>query len=241
MKIISLINNKGGVGKTTSAVNIATYLALKGNKVLLIDLDSQANATAYIGINYSSEGAHKIFTDEDPVIQETQYKNLYIIPATKNLIDIEENIKENAETKLRDYLNNNNEFDFVILDCPPAISLVTINALVASNYTLIPTKVSKFDLDGFENLFNIIDLVKKDFNNSLDILGIFITMNRKLKLYKEIKEELKNEVGELLLNTSISISSPICRSTFEQKPIVTKNCKASKEYKELAEEILCRI
>lgn len=244
MKIISLINNKGGVGKTTSAVNIATELAIKGHKVLLIDLDSQANATNYIGLSYSnSQGSHKIFLDEEPSIQATQYNNLYMIPATKNLIDIEESMRGDKETKLHDFLNTKKGFDYVILDCPPEISNITINALVASDYALIPTKISKFDLDGFENLFNIINIVNKDFNGNLKILGIFITMDRKLKLYRGIKEELSNEIGDLLLNTSIGISSVIARSTFEQKPIaiMSKNCKAAKEYRALVEEILCLI
>lgn len=247
MKVISVFNNKGGVGKTTSAVNIAAELGRIGHKVLLIDLDSQCNASSYIGESYPHlQGTYPLFKGEEVSISVSKYNNLWIIPASINLISIEEELQVNEENRriLINYLNEKKElFDYVVLDCPPSIGLITINALVASNYVVIPIKISKFDLDGFETLFNTIETIKGDCNDSLKIAGVFITMDRKIKFYKQIKEELKSELQDLLMQQSISESAVISRSTFEEKPIIylNKNCKAAKEYSALVEELLCRV
>lgn len=247
MKVISIFNNKGGVGKTTSAVNIASELGKQGYKVLLMDLDSQCNASSYIGESYPpSQGTYSLFKGEDVSVSITPYDNLWIIPASINLISIEEELEVDAKSKvvLNNYLKDKNEiFDFVILDCPPSIGLITINALIASDYVVIPIKISKFDLDGFETLFNTISAVKEDFNKSLKIAGVFITMDRKVKFYKKIKNELREELQKLFMNQSISESTVISRSTFEEKPLayLSRNSKAYKEYKLLVEELLCRV
>ena len=158
MKIISIFNNKGGVGKTTSAVNIAAELGLQGNKVLLIDLDPQCNATNYIGAHYpDSKGTYELLKGEDVSISLTLPENLWLIPSSINLISLEEEIEidDTSKVRLKDYLSSKEDiFDYVILDCPPSLGLITINALAASDYILIPSKVGKFDLDGFETLFN---------------------------------------------------------------------------------------
>ena len=247
MKILSIFNNKGGVGKTTSAVNLAAELGRKGNRVLIIDLDPQCNATGYIGGHYPpSEGSYGLLQGEDVSVSLTQYDNLWIIPASINLISLEEEteIDNTTKSRLRDYLySKDDRFDFVILDCPPSLGLITINALVASDSILIPIKVGKFDLDGFETLFNTVNAVKVDLNPSLEILGVFVTMYRNINFYKQIKDELSGELENLLFNQCISLSAPVVRSTFEGKPVVylSKNCKAAKEYKALVEELLCRI
>ena len=247
MKVISFFNNKGGVGKTTSAVNVAAELGLQGNKVLLIDLDPQCNSTNYLGSHYPpSAGAYELLKGEDVSIAFTYYENLWIIPASINLMALEEESKIDDITKvrLRDYLYSKEEsFDYIIIDCPPSLGLITINALVASNYVLIPAKVGKFDLDGFETLFNAVNVVRDELNPRLKILGVFLTMYRNINFYRQIKTELKSELNELLFNQTISLSVPVARSTFEQKPIayLSKNCKAAKEYRKLVEEMLCRI
>lgn len=242
MKIISILNNKGGVGKTTSAVNIAATLSQNGNKVLLIDLDSQSNATNYIGLSYpNSEGSYSILTGHGASVQATEYENLFIIPADIRLIELQTDINDN---QLKYFLKDKTEiFDYVILDCPPQINSITINALVASNEVVIPVKLGKFDIDGFVQLFNVIDSVKKDYNPELNIAGVFITMYRNIKFYKSVKEELKKEVGNLLLETTISESVTVPRSQFEKKPlcIMSKKCKVSKEYENLVGELLCHI
>lgn len=247
MKIISIFNNKGGVGKTTSAVNIAAELGLQGNKVLLIDLDPQCNATNYIGAHYpDSKGTYELLKGEDVSISLTTYDNLWIIPASINLISLESNneINYNSQSRLRDFLyRKNNFFDYVVIDCPPSLGLITNNALVASNSVLIPIKIGRFDMDGFGTLYKTVDYVKKNINPSLNIAGMFVTMDRNINFYRKIKDELASKFKEVYFKQSISLSAPITRSTFEHVPVIymSKYCKASKEYKALVEELLCHI
>lgn len=247
MKIISILNNKGGVGKTTSAINLSYELAQRGKKVLLIDLDPQCNATKSIVTSHlNSKGTYEIFKGDNVSIRATSYNNFYIIPATPQLISVEEELLKDNEFRekyLHNFLKNEDTFDYVFIDCPPSIGLLTINALVASNYVLIPTKIGKFDIDGFTMLFDAINAVKEDFNKDLSILGIFITMYRNIGFYRKVIAELKDEVGNILLNNKISNSVVVVRSTFEQKPVsaLNKNCIAAREYRDLAGEILCLI
>lgn len=248
MKVISFFNNKGGVGKTTSAVNVAAELGQRGNKVLLIDLDPQSNATSYIGGHYPpSKGSYELLKGEDVSISLTAYTNLWLIPASIKLISLEEELEKDNSSNyiLHNYLQIKEAsfFDYVILDCPPSLGLITINALVASCFVLIPVKVGKFDLDGFETLFNTVNVVKEEFNPFIDVLGVFVTMDRNINFYRKIKEELAGELKDLFFKQAISLSAPVARSTFEQKPLIylAKNSKASKEYRTFVEELLCRI
>ncbi len=249
MKIISFLNIKGGVAKTTSCVNVAAELGRLGNKVLIIDLDPQSNATKYVGMYYpNSLGSYNLLKGEDVGVTMTKYDNVWLIPANINLIASESEIladtKKARETRLKKWLDKSEgPFDYVLIDCPPALGMISINALVASDYVLVPLKIDKFSLDGFEYLISSVNSVKEEFNENLNLLGVFITMDRSTRINREVKEELKGELGDLMFNQTIRDNIDVVKSTFESTPVVyfNKRSNASKDYKALVEELLCRI
>ncbi len=250
MKVISLLNIKGGVAKTVSTVNIATELGRQGFKVLIIDLDPQSNSTKYLGLYYpNSQGSYNLLRGEDVSVAATKYDNVWLIPANINLIASESEIladtKRARETRLRKWLSSKSEdtFDYVLIDCPPSLGMISTNALTASNYVLVPLKIDKFSLDGFEYLMKSIDSVREEFNDKLQLLGVFVTMDRATKINREIKEELKEELGELLFKQSIRENVDVIKSTFESTPLIYFNNRAaaSKDYKALVGELRCRL
>ncbi|AWK52233.1 ParA family protein [Clostridium beijerinckii] len=249
MKIISFLNIKGGVAKTTSCVNVAAELGRLGNKVLIIDLDPQSNATKYVGMYYpNSLGSYNLLKGEDVSVTMTEYENVWLIPANINLIASESEIladtKKARETRLKKWLDKSEApFDYVLIDCPPSLGMISINALVASDYVLVPLKIDKFSLDGFEYLISSVNSVKEEFNENLNLLGVFITMDRATRINREVKEELKGELGDLMFNQTIRDNIDVVKSTFESTPVIYFNnrANASKDYKALVEELLCRI
>lgn len=250
MKVISFLNIKGGVAKTVSTVNIATELGKQGNRVLIIDLDPQSNATKYLGLYYpNSLGSYNLLNGEDVSVSITKYENVWLIPANINLIASESEIladtKRARETRLKKWFRSKTEdtFDYVLIDCPPSLGMISINALVASNFVLVPLKIDKFSLDGFEYLISSINSVQEEFNSELNLLGVFVTMDRATKINREVKEELKEELGELLFKQSIRENVDVIKSTFESTPLIYFNNRAaaSKDYKALVSELLCRL
>lgn len=250
MKIISFLNIKGGVGKTISTVNIAAELGKEGKKVLVIDLDPQSNTTKYLNMyNSDAKGSYEVLSGEDVGIQITQYDGVWLISGNIKLIMSEAEIladtKKARETRLRKWINNKPQdtFDYVLIDCPPSLGMLSTNALTASDYVLVPLKIDAFSLDGFEYLLNSIDSVKEEFNERLELLGVFVTMDRSTKINRELKEELKEELGDYLFNQSIRENIDVIKSTFESTPVVylNKRANASKDYKALVEELKCRL
>lgn len=249
MKIISFLNIKGGVAKTVSTVNIATELGKRGYKVLVIDLDPQSNATKYLGLYYpNSLGSYNLLKGEEVGVTITKYENVWLIPANINLIASESEIladtKRARETRLKKWLNNKleDQFDYVLIDCPPSLGMISINALVASNFVLVPLKIDKFSLDGFEYLIRSIQSTNEEFNPELKLLGVFITMDRATRINREVKQELKEELGDLLFKQTIRDNIDVVKSTFEATPLIYFNnrANASKDYKALVGELLCR-
>ncbi|NFH89139.1 ParA family protein [Clostridium botulinum] len=250
MKIISFLNIKGGVGKTTSCVNIAAQLGKEGKKVLLIDIDPQSNATKYLNMYDSHvKGTYEVLRGDDIGIQITPYDNLWLLPGNINLIMSEGEIltdtKRVKETRLKKWLSvkNENVFDYILIDCPPSLGMLSTNALVASDYVIVPLKIDKFGLDGFEYLMSSIEGVREQFNPNLNLLGILITMDKSTKIHKEIKQELKEELRDLIFNQTIMDNVDVIKSTFESTPVVSLNrrANASKDYKKFVEELLCLI
>jgi chromosome partitioning protein len=249
-KVISFLNIKGGVAKTTSCVNIATELGRLGKKVLIIDLDPQSNATKYLNM-YDSRirGSYELFSGEDVSVNGTKYDGVWMIPANIRLIASESEIlKDNErvkETILKEWLSNKPEdiFDYILIDCPPSLGMISINALAASDHVLVPLKIDKFSLDGFEYLNDSVNSVKEQFNKKLKLLGIVITMDRATKINREIKEELRRELGSLIFNQTIRENIDVVKSTFESTPLIYFNnrANASKDYKALVDELLCRL
>lgn len=249
MKVISFLNIKGGVAKTVSTVNVAAELGNQGEHVLVIDLDPQSNSTKYLDLyNPDAESSYDLLNGKDVHICTTKYQGVCMIPANINLIASESEIladtKKARETRLKKWIKSvEGQFDYILIDCPPSLGMLTTNALAASDYVLVPLKIDKFALDGFEYLINCIQSTKEEFNENLKLLGVFITMDRSTKINREIKQELKDELGDLLFKQAIRENVDVIKSTFESTPVIYFNNRAaaSKDYKALVGEIQCRL
>lgn len=242
MKVISVLNIKGGVAKTTSTVNIAALLASKLNKVLIVDLDPQSNATKYLDM-YSADtkGTYEVLRGEDVQPIKTSFK-VDLLPSNIRLIMSESEIlsdtRRSRENRLKKWLDKQ-EYDYVFIDCPPALGTLTTNALVASDYVLVPLKIDKFALDGFEYLLDSIEETKQEFNEKLKLLGVFVTMDKHTKINKEIKEDLTNALGDKFFKQTIRENVDVIKSTFYNAPVVISRPKAnaSKDYINLVKEL----
>ncbi len=251
-KIISFSNQKGGVGKTTSAVNIAASLGVLGYKVLLVDLDPQGNATSGVGISKKSlkTSINDVLTggaSAKDAIVETEFNNLHIIPAHISLAGAEYNLYQGngAERVMKNALDFiKDEYDYIIIDCPPSLSMLTINAMVASDGIIIPMKCEFYSLEGLAQLTVTINRIKANFNPSLNITGILITMyTSRLLLSAQVMEEMKRHYGDKLFNTQISRGVRVSEAPGFGMPIYyhDKRCKGSLEYLEVAKELASRI
>lgn len=249
MKTISVLNIKGGVAKTTSTVNLAAILASEGNKVLVVDVDAQSNSTIAFKnydideLSVSDVLLHKEMNIFD-VIKETEYENIEILPANISLAFTEKKIlldvTRNQQNRLKKALEQvEDKYDYCIIDCPPSLNMITINALVASDEVIVPIKIDKFALDGLEYLLESIEEIKEEFNPNLIFKGCFVTMDSATTVNKEIKKALKSILKDKLFDSSIRQNISVVESTFEQVPVVMykKNSNASKDYRSLAREV----
>ena len=253
MKTIAVINIKGGVGKTISAVNIAAILNRQGKRVLLGDLDAQANATQLL--NCYGKGEHSVldaflikdFPTEKSILS-TDYENLDIIPSNIDFAFAESKIIVDTtrpqQTRLRKALKQvNDRYDFCLLDCPPNIGVVTINALAAADYVIVPIKIDAFALEGLDHLISTIMAIKEEFNENLRFLGCFVTMDSYTSVNREIKRVLHEQEILKMFVTSIKRNTKVPESTFEQAPVVftAPKSSASSNYFELTRELMSRI
>lgn len=249
MKTISVLNIKGGVAKTTSTINLAAILASEGNKVLVVDVDAQSNSTIAFKnydideLSVSDVLLHKEMNIFD-VIKETEYENIEILPANISLAFTEKKIlldvTRNQQNRLKKALEQvEDKYDYCIIDCPPSLNMITINALVASDEVIVPIKIDKFALDGLEYLLESIEEIKEEFNPNLIFKGCFVTMDSATTVNKEIKKALKSILKDKLFDSSIRQNISVVESTFEQVPVVMykKNSNASKDYRSLAREV----
>ena len=209
-KIISVANQKGGVGKTTTTVNLSTILAKKGKKVLLIDTDPQGNATSGLGVSKDVElSVYDILigdTEFDETLQETAIKNLKVCPSNISLAGAEVQLVSmmSREQRLKTKLDKiKDQYDYILIDCPPSLGLVTLNAFTASDSVLIPVQCEYFALEGLGQLLNTVNLVKKHLNKNLEIEGALLTMydartNLSNQVVKEVKKYFEDKVQEML-------------------------------------------
>lgn len=248
-RIIAIANQKGGVGKSTTAVNMSSYLGDMGYKTLIIDMDPQNNSTSGLGIKHDQIHTSIydiIISHEDPkkVIIKTPFKNLYIIPSSIQLAGAEVELVSTLkrEYKLQHALEQiKNEFDFIIIDCPPALGLLTINALTGTEEVLIPIQCEYYALEGLGQLINTINLVKENLNEKLIITGVVMTMfDQRTKLSEQVIDEVKTYFPEKVYNTIIPRNVRLSEAPSYGKPILEYDpeCKGAMAYKNLTKEVI---
>ncbi len=253
MEIIAIANQKGGVGKTTSAVNIAAYLSELKQKVLLIDLDPQGNASVGIGVDLNEHDKENVYTaltndvDINKCIKKTNHKNLFVLPSNNNLAaaEIELNTLKNKHGQLKSILTKlNTNFDIVIIDCPPALGLLTINALVAANKVLIPLQCEYYSLEGISQLTRTLLSVKSKLNKNLDVLGILLTMyDKRANLTHMVEDDVRTHFKDKVLQTKIPRNVRLSEAPSHGLSIMSydKSASGAKAYHSAALEILNRI
>ncbi len=248
-KVITVCNQKGGTGKTTSAINIAVFLAVAGKKVMLIDLDPQANATSGSGLNKHNvvKSTYHILLEEldiKDILQPTAVANLVIAPSNLDLTGAEVELVGSLgrEYRLKRALEKvKTEFDFMIVDSPPSLGLLTINGLCAADSVLIPVQCEYYALEGLTQLSNTIRLVKDNINPHLAIEGVLLTMaDFRTNLTKEVIQEVRNHFKDKVYHTVIPRNIRLTEAPSFGKPIFLydKDSLGSQKYKELCQEIL---
>ncbi|MNM94007.1 Sporulation initiation inhibitor protein Soj [compost metagenome] len=252
MKVICVFNQKGGVGKTTTNINLCSYLAMEGYKVLAIDMDPQGNTTSGVGIDKRilEKSIYDVITSDVPleeIIQQSSLvENLYIAPATMELAGAEVEIINNTQREkilLNQIKKLDGKFDFVFIDCPPSLGILTINALTSSNSVFIPIQCEFYALEGVGQLINTIGLVKKSLNKNIDIEGVVMTMyDSRTNLSNEVLKEVDKYFGDKVYKTTIPRNIRLAEAPSFGLPIMLYDdkCKGAESYANLTKEFLSR-
>ncbi|MBQ7034672.1 MAG: ParA family protein [Clostridia bacterium] len=250
-KIVSITNQKGGVGKTTTAVSLAYALAEEGKKTLFVDIDPQANGTSSFGINKKNidQSVYEVLIGTCPIrdaIMKTRYENVDVLPTNMNLAgaEIEMVAMDNREGLLRAALNTvRHRYDFIIIDCPPSLSLLTLNALNASNSVIIPLQPEYLALEGVSQLVNTIKLVKNRYNPALYIEGVLLTMyDGRMNVTLQVANEIKRYFGDKVYKTAICRNVRLSEAPSHGVPVQVydRYSKGALAYREMAREFLER-
>ena len=247
-KIISIANQKGGVGKTTTAINLSTVLAKKGKKVLMIDADPQGNGTSGVGVDKDQQfSVYDVLIEDieiENTLQKTQVRNLDLCPSNINLAGAEVQLvsMENREYKLKEKVDKiKDKYDFIIIDCPPSLGLITLNAFTASDSVLIPVQCEYYALEGLGQLLNTIELVKKRMNKSLRIEGALLTMyDARTNLSNQVVKEVKNYFGDRVYKNVIPRNVKLSEAPSYGLPITLYDArsKGAKSYDKFVKEFL---
>ena len=248
-KIVAIFNQKGGVGKSTTCVNLAGYLATFGKKVLVVDIDQQCNASSHLGIDKNSgkKTIYDVIVDDSTIeeaIIPTKLENLFLIPASEDLAGAEIDLVQmnNREKIVRNHLKKvKDNYDFILIDCPPSLGLITVNVLTASDSVLIPIQCEYFALEGLSQLMYTIKLVKKHLNETIDVEGVVLTMkDNRSNLSQSVAADITKYFGKKLYKTMIPRNVRLAEAPSFGEPIVMYDhrCTGAQAYKALAEEFL---
>lgn len=246
-KIIAIANQKGGVGKTTTAINLSASLAVNEKKVLLIDLDPQANSTSGLGFDKDKSGVYEILINDIPpqeTIIKTDLNNLDIIPSNINLVGAEVELVDtpNREKVLSFRIRPiKTKYDYIVIDCPPSLGLLTLNGLTAADSVIIPVQCEYFALEGLGQLLTTINIVKKHFNPLLEIEGVLLTMfDSRLRLSHQVADEVKKYFGNKVFDTIITRNVKLSEAPSHGKPALLYDALAlgAQNYIQLALEII---
>ena len=250
-KIISLANQKGGVGKTTTSINLAAALALEGKRVLLVDADPQANSSSGLGVDIQAM-EHTVYEclingiDPHHAIYATSTEGLYIMPSHIDLVgaEIEMLNLENRENILKRVLNTlRAEYDYILIDCSPSLGLITINALTASDGIIIPVQCEFFALEGIAKLLNTVKIIKSNLNPSLRIAGFLLTMfDGRLRLSAQVHDEVRRHFGDVVFDTVIARNVRLSEAPSHGMSVMEydRSSKGAKNYRNLAKELIRR-